>query len=84
MTSARANAISAINTYKSNGQAWNFRETPTSEIFGANVFGDSVMKDRLPKSIYKSVLKTIEGGVKLDPSIADIVASVPLLHIRTF
>jgi hypothetical protein len=30
MTSARANAISAINSYKSNGQAWNFRETPKS------------------------------------------------------
>ena len=52
MTSARASAVAAINNYKSNGQAWNFRETPTSEIFGANVFSDAVMKDRLPKSVY--------------------------------
>jgi hypothetical protein len=44
--------FSAINNYKSNGQAWNFRETPTSEIFGANDFSDAVMKDRLPKSVY--------------------------------
>ncbi|MFM8704044.1 MAG: glutamine synthetase III, partial [Planctomycetia bacterium] len=74
MTSARANAVSAINSYKSNGQAWNFRETPTSEIFGANVFGDSAMKDRLPKSVYKALQATIKQGKPLDPGIADAVA----------
>jgi glutamine synthetase len=74
MTSARANAISAINSYKSNGQAWNFRETPTSEIFGANVFGDAAMKDRLPKSVYKALQATIKQGKPLDPGIADAVA----------
>lgn len=74
MTSARANAISAINSYKPNGQAWNFRETPTSEIFGANVFGDAAMKDRLPKSVYKALQATIKQGKPLDPGIADAVA----------
>ena len=74
MTSARANAVSAINSYKSNGQAWNFRETPTSEIFGANVFGDAAMKDRLPKSVYKALQATIKQGKPLDPGIADAVA----------
>ena len=33
MNLARASAISAINSYKSNGHSLNFRETPTSEIF---------------------------------------------------
>ena len=74
MTSARASAIAAINTYKSNGQAWNFRETPTSEIFGSNVFSDSVMKDRLPKSVYKALQATIKQGKPIDPGIADAVA----------
>ena len=74
MTSARASAIAAINSYKPTGQAWNFRETPTSEIFGANVFGDSVMKDRLPKSVYKALQATIKQGKPLDPTIADAVA----------
>ena len=32
MTSARANAISAINSYKSNGQAWNFREIGRAHV----------------------------------------------------
>ena len=74
MTSARASAIAAINSYKPTGQAWNFRETPTSEIFGVNVFGDSVMKDRLPKSVYKAMQATIKQGKPLDSSIADAVA----------
>ena len=74
MTSARANAISAINSYKPNGPTWNFRETPTSEIFGANVFGDTAMKDRLPKSVYKALQATIKQGKPLDSGIADAVA----------
>ena len=74
MTTARSSAIAAINNYKPSGQAWNFRETPTSEIFGANVFNDAVMKDRLPKSVYKALQATIKQGKPLDPSIADAVA----------
>ena len=74
MTTARTNAISAINTYASTGPAWNFRETPTSQIFGANVFSAAVMKERLPKSVYKTLQATIKLGKPLDPSIADAVA----------
>jgi glutamine synthetase len=74
MTSARASAIAAITSYKSHGQAWNFRETPTSEIFGANVFSESIMKDRLPKSVYKALQATIKQGKQIDASIADAVA----------
>lgn len=42
--------------------------------FGKDVFNDAVMKDRLPKSVYKKLKKTIEDGAELDPSIADVVA----------
>ena len=45
-----------------------------SEMFGKNVFNDAVMRDRLPKSVYKKLKKTIEDGAELDPSIADVVA----------
>lgn len=40
-----------------------------------NVFSKRVMKDRLPKPVYRSLLKTIESGTTLDASVADIVAS---------
>jgi glutamine synthetase len=74
MTTARASAVAAITSYRPAGPSWNFRETPTSEIFGANVFSDAVMKDRLPKSVYKALQATIKQGKPLDPTIADAVA----------
>ena len=45
-----------------------------TEEFGKNVFNDAVMRDRLPKSVYKKLKKTIADGAELDPSIADVVA----------
>ena len=50
-------------------------ETKVTEIFGSNVFDDSVMKDRLPKDVYKQVQRTIKDNKKLDASIADVVAN---------
>ncbi len=46
-----------------------------SEIFGSMVFNDSVMHDRLPKEIYRSLRKTIDEGKELDLSVANVVAS---------
>jgi len=45
------------------------------EIFGSLVFSDSVMKEKLPKEIYKSLKNTIESGNDLDITVANIVAS---------
>ncbi|HJC47095.1 MAG TPA: glutamine synthetase III [Candidatus Lachnoclostridium pullistercoris] len=45
-----------------------------SEVFGKNVFNESVMRERLPKSVFKKLKQTIEKGAELDPSIADVVA----------
>ena len=44
------------------------------EIFGENVFNDSVMQARLPKKVYKELKKTIEEGKELTLEIADVVA----------
>lgn len=45
------------------------------EIFGSSVFNDATMRERLPKSTYKSLKKTIDLGLALDESVADVVAS---------
>lgn len=47
-----------------------------TEIFGSSVFNDTVMHERLPKATYKSLKKTIDLGLALDESVADVVASV--------
>lgn len=46
-----------------------------SEIFGSNVFGDSVMQQRLPKETYKALQRTIKDGRSLDPNVATVVAN---------
>ena len=46
-----------------------------SEIFGAMVFNDDVMRERLPKEVYKSLTKSVAIGRTIDPSIADVVAN---------
>ncbi|MCR5154843.1 MAG: glutamine synthetase III [Lachnospiraceae bacterium] len=47
-----------------------------SEIFGTDVFNETVMQERLPKATFKALKKTMENGDDLDPQIADVVASV--------
>lgn len=44
-------------------------------IFASMVFNDSVMKDRLPKDIYKALKRTIANGQHLQIDIANVVAS---------
>ena len=45
------------------------------EIFGENVFNENVMRDKLPKEVFKKLMKTIELGAPLDVSIANVVAN---------
>jgi glutamine synthetase len=45
-----------------------------ADIFGENVFNDTVMQERLPKKVYKNLKKTIEEGKELDPETADVIA----------
>ncbi|MBR2021622.1 MAG: glutamine synthetase III, partial [Clostridia bacterium] len=49
--------------------------TSVPEIFASNVFNDDVMRDKLPKDVYKSLRKTIEDGENLDKSVANVVAN---------
>ncbi|EMT39907.1 MULTISPECIES: glutamine synthetase III [Thermoanaerobacter] len=46
-----------------------------SDIFGLNVFNDSVMRERLPKATYKALRKTIDEGIPLEPAVAEVVAN---------
>ena len=46
-----------------------------AEIFGEDVFSDKVMRERLPKKIYRQLRKTIEQGTELDFATADVIAA---------
>ncbi len=44
-------------------------------LFGSNVFNDSVMQARLPKDIYRALKKTISRGTHLELDVANVVAN---------
>ena len=45
------------------------------QVFGRDVFSERIMRERLPKDVFKQLLRTIRFGVPLDPSLADTVAN---------
>ena len=45
------------------------------ELFSSMVFNDGVMRERLPKDVYKSLRNTIDTGKDLDLTVANVVAS---------
>jgi len=71
----RQEAIAKISDYLPEEASYNPLDQPVHELFGSKVFNDRVMQDRLPKSVYKSLKKTINEGNPLDPEAADIVAN---------
>ncbi len=46
-----------------------------SNLFGSMVFNDTVMKERLPKDVYKSLKKTVADGKQLELTVANVVAA---------
>ena len=51
-------------------------EKKLSEIYGMYVFNDRVMRERLPKNIYKAVRSAIRNGTHLELDVANSVAAV--------
>ncbi len=45
------------------------------DLYGADVFSERVMRERLPKDVFQRLMRTIKNGEKLDHELADIVAS---------
>ncbi|MDH4131496.1 MAG: glutamine synthetase III [Gemmatimonadota bacterium] len=48
---------------------------PVDTLYSRDVFSRAVMRQRLPKDIFKRLVKTIDQAAPLDPTVADIVAS---------
>ena len=45
------------------------------DYFACNVFNEETMKNRLPKNVYKGLLRTQRLGIALDPDVAEVIAS---------
>ncbi|TWT93233.1 glutamine synthetase III family protein [Stieleria varia] len=71
----RRSAVSAVTNRLSQSQTISFVDVPAQDYYASNVFTKAVMKERLPKPVFKSLISTIDSGHALDPAVADMVAS---------
>ncbi|MCP4426341.1 MAG: glutamine synthetase III [Chloroflexi bacterium] len=72
---ARLKAIATVVNYQPISEPLNFAETSIGNFPTLNVFNGAVMKQCLPKAVYKSLMQTIKEDNKLNIVTADTVAS---------
>jgi glutamine synthetase len=71
----RLDAIANINNYEPFGGSFDYMNDPSGDLFASNVFTPDVMKQVLPKQIYRAFMDTVRDGKLLDTSIADAIAA---------
>jgi glutamine synthetase len=75
LSSRRFDTLAAVKQSPSRANGHTTAERLDLEkVFGENTFSLAQMKARLSKTVYDSVIKTLEHGTELDPSVADEVA----------
>jgi glutamine synthetase len=72
-TTARFDTLAAAKGWEADSRSG---ATPMDieSIFASQTFGLAEMRSRLPKQVYKAIVRTVEHGEPLDPSYADVVA----------
>lgn len=72
-----AHAHACCHGHKTAGSARGVKTSGATvpQLFGANVFNDQVMRERLPKETYRALQKTINTGAPLQPEVAAVVAN---------
>ena len=73
-STARREAIAAIANSPEIQSTFDYKESPTGDVWAQNVYSMDEMSKRLPKGVYKSLKQTIETGGTLDAGTADAVA----------
>jgi glutamine synthetase len=51
------------------------QQSRVDAIFGSDTFSRAIMRQRLPKEVYRSLLRTVDRGEPLDPEVASVVAA---------
>jgi len=74
-SSARAEAAKAVASWHIDQAMKTVPPDAAHEVFGRDVFSERMMRERLPKDIFKKVLRTIRLGDPLDHTVADTIAN---------
>src|SRR6187399_1906963 len=68
----------AVRFFKPRERALMSEKTATignlAKIFGLNTFNQKAMREKLPRDVFDSLVRTIEAGQKMDPAIVPTVA----------
>ncbi|MCG8403944.1 MAG: glutamine synthetase III [Phycisphaerales bacterium] len=72
---ARDNAVASAITWRENLNMNGTSSERVDSYFGSDVFSQRMMHQRLPKDIYRRLMRTIRHGEQLDPEVADVVAA---------
>ncbi len=56
-------------------EAFDLTDNPISSLYGSNCFSNAVMRERLPKNVYKEILAVQAGEKELTLEVADVVAA---------
>jgi Uncharacterized protein related to glutamine synthetase len=56
-------------------EAFDLTENPVSSLYGSNCFSNGVMRERLPKNVYKEILAVQAGEKELTLEVAEVVAT---------
>lgn len=75
MANPRQIAIQTIATAKHQLNRVDFRTAHVKDLFGIHVFNEDAQRQRLPKSVFKALQKTLRQGQPLDPTVADAIAT---------
>jgi glutamine synthetase len=55
-------------------EKFDFSKNPIENLYGTNCFSNAVMKERLPKSVYKEMLAVQADERELTLEVAEVVA----------
>lgn len=74
-STARKDAIAAVISWKEDAHRLPEGSLRAEQVFGRDVFSERVMRQRLPKEVFKKVQRTIRLGEPLEETVADTVAN---------
>ncbi|MFG0328092.1 MAG: glutamine synthetase III [Phycisphaerales bacterium JB037] len=71
----RRRAVEAAHSWNGTAPELTTKQPSIEDIFGEDVFDQRVMRQRLPKDTFKSLVRTIEENEPLEMHVADVVAA---------
>jgi glutamine synthetase len=74
-STTRSKALQTVQGREPVHASVDFSTTQISDVFGSSVFNRAAMRSLLPRNVFKALVRCLDHGEQLDPSMADVVAN---------